>query len=81
MLTKAGYQMSLANNGKEAVEKFTAEPERYDLIFMDLHMPELDGLEATKVLRHRGVQGYPDHRHDGRRHEGRQGSLPGRRDE
>lgn len=59
MLTKAGYQMSVANNGKEAVEKFTAEPERYDLIFMDLHMPELDGLEATKVLRNRGYKDVP----------------------
>ena len=56
MLTKAGYQLDVVNNGKEAVEKFTAEPDRYDLIFMDLHMPELDGLEATKVLRNRGYK-------------------------
>jgi CheY-like chemotaxis protein len=59
MLTKAGYQMEAANTGKEAVEKFTAEPERYDLIFKDLHMPELDGLEATKVLRNRGYKDIP----------------------
>ena len=59
MLTKAGYQLEVANNGREAVEKYTAEPERYDLIFMDVHMPEMDGLEATKVLRNRGYKEIP----------------------
>ena len=59
MLTKAGYQLEIANNGRETVEKFTAEPEHYDLIFMDLHMPEMDGLEATKVLRNRGYAEIP----------------------
>jgi CheY-like chemotaxis protein len=59
MLTKAGYQLEVANNGREAVEKYTADPERYDLIFMDVHMPEIDGLEATKVLRNRRYAGIP----------------------
>jgi signal transduction histidine kinase/DNA-binding response OmpR family regulator len=59
MLTKAGYQLEVANNGREAVEKYTADPERFDLIFMDVHMPELDGLEATKVLRNRGYKEIP----------------------
>jgi len=59
MLAKAGYQMEIADNGRIAVEKYTADPERYDLIFMDLHMPEMDGLESTKVLRHRGYKEIP----------------------
>jgi CheY-like chemotaxis protein len=59
MLTKAGYQLEVANNGREAVEKYTAAPENFDLIFMDVHMPEVDGLEATQTLRHRGYQEVP----------------------
>jgi len=36
MLGKAGYQVEVAANGREVVEKFSTAPDRYDLIFMDI---------------------------------------------
>jgi PAS domain S-box-containing protein len=59
MLTKAGYQLEVANNGKEAVEKYTMNPDKFDLIFMDINMPEMDGLEATSIIRNRGYSDIP----------------------
>ena len=59
MLTKGGYQVALAGNGREAVEKFTASPNDFDLILMDIQMPEMDGIAATESIRSKGFDTIP----------------------
>jgi signal transduction histidine kinase/CheY-like chemotaxis protein len=44
-----GFEIDIAHNGADAVEM--ADKKKYDIIFMDLLMPEMDGLTATKLLR------------------------------
>lgn len=53
MLAKLQLQVEIAVNGREAVQKATESA--YDLILMDCQMPEMDGYEATRTLRQRGV--------------------------
>lgn len=59
LLTKAGYSLDIAHNGKEAIDMFERAPETYSAILMDIQMPEMDGLAATATLREKGFDDVP----------------------
>ena len=50
-LQQFGYEVTTAADGREALEVFKSSPAAYDLVFMDLSMPVLDVIEATREIR------------------------------
>jgi len=57
MLTSLGHKVTLVKNGQEALDKF--EPGRFDLILMDIQMPVMDGVTATRKLKTKYAEDLP----------------------
>ncbi len=51
LLEDTKIQIDCAENGQEAVKIFTENPDRYDIILMDMQMPVMDGLTATRIIK------------------------------
>ncbi len=54
-LVSAGHTVDCVDEGRKAVEAVNSQP--YDLVIMDIHMPKMDGITATKLIREQGGVG------------------------
>jgi len=55
LLDGVGIHIDCAENGQQAVDLYLANPTLYDIVFMDIQMPVMDGYNATKIIRSSGV--------------------------
>jgi PAS domain S-box-containing protein len=56
ILTELGYKVEVATNGTEALSRINADPTKYQVVIMDMNMPQMGGHEAFRLLKHR----YPN---------------------
>jgi PAS domain S-box-containing protein len=73
MLKKLGYKVDTVANGIEVLHAL--ERQHYDVVFMDLRMPDMDGLEATRIIRQRWPDNGPNYSHYGLCSGRRQGEV------